>query len=247
MDDIGEFPSKILDNSSKGEDSSSNFSNMSNKDESEQILIYPDNYQKYDLSFKIVLLGNSGVGKTCITKRAIKSEFKELQNLTVGMEFYTIFVKVENKLIRLQLWDTCGEEKYRALVTNFYRNSSLAILVYAIDDSKSFRDLDSWVKELRQNNSPSIKLFLVGNKIDLLENKEVTKEMFDSFCDLYHINDYIETSAKTGENICKMFVNIAKKLYEDYCLFEQSSEQSSVKTNSVLDRANIKVKKRCCS
>ena len=105
---------------------------METFDES-SIEILPEDYSNYDLSFKIIVIGDSGVGKSCLTMRATKNLFDNNYNATVGFEFFTFNVKINNQVVKLQVWDTCGQEIYRSLITNFYRNSSLAIMVYSID------------------------------------------------------------------------------------------------------------------
>lgn len=96
--------------------------------------ILADDYPKYDLSFKIILVGNSGVGKSCLSIKATKNIFEDNYLATVGFEFFSFNVKFEDKIVKLQIWDTCGQEIYRSLITNFYRNSSLAIIVFAINE-----------------------------------------------------------------------------------------------------------------
>jgi small GTP-binding protein len=98
-----------------------------------KIEVLPEDYSNYDLSFKIIVIGDSGVGKSCLTMRATKNLFDTNYNATVGFEFFTFNVRINNQVIKLQVWDTCGQEIYRSLITNFYRNSSLAIMVYSID------------------------------------------------------------------------------------------------------------------
>ena len=95
--------------------------------------ILPDDYTQYDLSFKIIVIGDSGVGKSCLTNKATKDLFETDHNATIGFEFFSFNVNIDGKVVKLQIWDTCGQEAYRSLITNFYRNSSLAIIVYAID------------------------------------------------------------------------------------------------------------------
>lgn len=95
--------------------------------------ILPEDYDKYDLSFKIIVVGDAGVGKSCLTMRATKNLFDEQYNATVGFEFFTFNIKINDIVIKLQVWDTCGQEIYRSLIANFYRNSSLAVIVYSID------------------------------------------------------------------------------------------------------------------
>jgi small GTP-binding protein len=98
-----------------------------------QCTILPDDFSQYDLSFKLIVIGDSGVGKSCLTMKATKNQFESNYSTTVGFEFFTFNVKINDKIIKLQIWDTCGQEIYKSLITNFYRNSSLAIMVYAID------------------------------------------------------------------------------------------------------------------
>ena len=101
-------------------------------DEMEYEILYEDSTY-YDLNFKIIVIGDSGVGKSCLSIKATKNIFQNNYNTTLGFEFYSINVKVNDKIIKLQIWDTCGQEIYKSLIHNFYRNSSLAIMVYSID------------------------------------------------------------------------------------------------------------------
>jgi len=105
---------------------------MDNQDEL-NCEVLPDDYTQYDLSFKLIVIGDSGVGKSCLTQKATKNVFESNYQATVGFEFFTFNVKINDKVIKLQIWDTCGQEIYRSLITNFYRNSSLAMMVYSID------------------------------------------------------------------------------------------------------------------
>jgi Ras-related protein Rab-1A len=100
----------------------------------DNIEILKEDYPNYDLSFKIIVIGNSGVGKSCLAVQATKNLFENNYVATVGFEFFSFNLKLDGKVIKLQIWDTCGQEIYRSLITNFYRNSSLAIIVYAIDE-----------------------------------------------------------------------------------------------------------------
>ena len=131
--------------------------------------ILPEDYNKYDLSFKIIVIGNSGVGKSCLSIKATKNIFENNYLATVGFEFFSFNVKLDDKVVKLQIWDTCGQEIYRSLITNFYRNSSLAVIVYAIDDRQSYQDIELWLKDLKTYSNPDIKVFLIGNKTDMEE------------------------------------------------------------------------------
>ena len=192
-----------------------------------EILNVPSEYSNYDINFKVIVIGDSGVGKTCITNQAVKNVFTDKYQATIGMEIFTLFIKLDDKIIKLQIWDTCGQEIYRSLITNFYRSSSLAIIVYSIDQKNSFKDLDVWIKELKANNSPDTKLMLVGNKLDLAEKREVSYEEGKEYADDYGFIDFFETSAKTGENIKNMFIKAATVLYEEHMKYKDVESNTS--------------------
>ena len=98
-----------------------------------KISVIDEENPQFDLSFKIIVIGDSGVGKSCLTTKAVKNQFEDSNTATVGFEFQSFNMKIDDKIIKLQIWDTCGQEIYRSLITNFYRNSALAIIVYSID------------------------------------------------------------------------------------------------------------------
>lgn len=216
-----------------------------------ELLNYSPEFKDFDINFKIVVIGNSGVGKTCITNQAVRNIFINNHQATIGMEIYSLFLRINKKVIKLQVWDTCGEEAYRSLVTNFYRNSSLAIIVYSIDQRDSFKELDLWIKELKLNNSPDTKLVLVGNKLDLENKRQVQYNEGKQFSDDYGFVDFFETSAKTGANITKMFLKIGNVLYDEYIKFSQDSNKNydTFKQDKYQLRRKTKgrpTKKKCC-
>ena len=133
--------------------------------------ILPDDYPKYDLSFKIIIIGNSGVGKSCLSVKATKNVFENNYLATVGFEFFNFNIKLGERVIRLQIWDTCGQEIYRSLIKSFFVNSSLAIILYAIDDINSFNSIEEWIRQCRTECSPETKFILIGNKNDLGKEK----------------------------------------------------------------------------
>ena len=96
--------------------------------------ILPEDYPNFDLTFKVIVIGNCGVGKSCLSIKATKNIFSDNYSSTIGFEFFTLNVKIKERVIRLQIWDTCGQEQYKSLITNFYRNCSLAIIVYSITE-----------------------------------------------------------------------------------------------------------------
>ena len=184
--------------------------------------ILPEDYPKHDLSFKLIVIGDSGVGKSCLTQKATKNIFENYYSPTIGFEFFTFNVRIKQKNIRLQIWDTCGQEVYRSLINGFYRNSSLAILVYSIVDMKSFRDLEVWINEIKLNSNPNVKVFLIGNKKDLEDKRQVSTSKATQFYKAHNLNMFFEASAKTGFNSQKIFVEAANILLEESMKYEEN-------------------------
>jgi len=226
----------------------------------EDYKILNENFPNHDFNFKIIMIGDSGVGKSCLTMKATKNLFENYYSSTVGFEFYTFNIRIKDKVIRLQIWDTCGQEMYRSLINGFYRSSSLAILVYSIDSNRSFEGLESWLNEIKEKGNPNIKIFLIGNKNDLEENRSVSEEQATIFYKEHGIDLFLEASAKTGFNAQKIFVEAARALLEQNLnyLEKESTEESrdssrvsyefSPEMNSilVLEDENEKKVKKCC-
>jgi len=186
--------------------------------------LLPEDYTNFDISFKLIVIGDSGVGKSSLTNNAVKNVFEESYNATVGFEFFTFNVRMCGKVVKLQIWDTCGQELYRSLITNFYRNSSLAVIVYAINSKETFENIEMWLRELRTHSSPDIKIYLIGNKADLEKEREVTKESAEEYCKLNKIPIFMEASAKTGLNAQNIFLKAAEMLYDDYNLYQSKKK-----------------------
>jgi len=209
--------------------------------------ILSEDYQSYDLSFKIIVIGNSGVGKSSLSIQAARHTFAENYFATVGVEFFTMNIKLDNKVIKLQIWDTCGQEIYRSLISNFYRNSSLAIIVYSITDASSFESIDTWLKELKSNSSPDIKVFLIGNKIDLEKQRVISTEQGKNIQGDYNLDLFIESSAKDGKNTEYIFVQAAKLLFNDYNKYKIGNPLiGRTKNNKIKKEDANKEKKKCC-
>ena len=185
-----------------------------NHDDNLEYEILPDDYKIYDLSFKIIIIGDSGVGKSCLALKGIKKTFIEFYTPTIGFEFYTFNIKIKDSVIKMQIWDTCGQEAYRSLINSFYRNSALAMIIYAIDDINSYNHIEEWLNEIRTKVGQETKLYLIGNKIDLEKDRQVNTEDAEKFSLDNEFDFFIETSAKTGFNAEKVFIQAAKDLYK---------------------------------
>ena len=219
-------------------------------EEDYKIELLPEDYPQYDLSFKLIFIGDSSVGKSCLTAKAVKNNFEEYYQATVGFEFLTFNMKVNDKVIKLQIWDTCGQEIYKSLISNFYRNSSLAVLVYAIDNKESFNHVENWLNDLKSQANPDVRIFLVGNKADLEEDRKINKEDGEKYKEDQHLDLFMETSAKTGHNARNVLVEAAKILYKDYLKFDENSKNENDPNNGKDKKKLIKVdpkkKKGCC-
>ena len=199
--------------------------NAPSTEEDYKIELLPEDYPQYDLSFKLIFIGDSSVGKSCLTAKAVKNNFEEYYQATVGFEFLTFNMKVNDKVIKLQIWDTCGQEIYKSLISNFYRNSSLAVLVYAIDNKESFNHVENWLNDLKSQANPDVRIFLVGNKADLEEDRKIKKEEGEKYKEDQHLDLFMETSAKTGHNARNVLVEAAKILYKDYLKFDENTQK----------------------
>ena len=175
--------------------------------------ILSDDSPSFDLSFKIIIVGDQGVGKSCLAIKASRNYFEDFYSPTVGFEFVSFNVRVQDKIIKLQIWDTCGQEVYRSLISSFFRSASLAIVVYSIDTEDSFNNIEKWLNDIKTQSNPDIKIFLIGNKADLEDKRRLTKEQGEQLCRDHKLAFFMETSAKTGFNVQNVFIQVAKELY----------------------------------
>ena len=194
-------------------------------DEELKVEIVNDEFSQYDLSFKAIVIGDPSVGKSCLTMKAIKDYFEPYYSPTVGFEFFTFNIKINDQTIKLQIWDTCGQEEYKSLISNFYRNSSLAILVYAINNKTSFSNLEMWLNEVKTQGSPDVKIFLIGNKNDLEDSREVSTAEAEQFSKDHKFDLFLESSAKTGFNAQKVFIEGTKILYKEHLKYKDRASR----------------------
>ena len=212
---------------------------MADEDAKNDSSSYEKDNEENEINFKLIIIGNQGVGKSSLTIRAIKNTFEEFYTPTIGFDFQTHYTKIEDKKIKLQIWDTCGQEGYRALITSFYRNASLAILVYSIDSQKSFDSLEDWLNDIKTQSNPETKIVLIGNKSDLEEKREVSKEKGQQFCELHQCAFFMEASAKKGDNVQNLFEESAKILYEKFKEYKDKKNPNNIVQDATSEPISI--------
>lgn len=169
----------------------------------------------YSFIFKIILIGNSNTGKTSLINRYINNTFEDKYMCTVGVDFMMKKVQVDNIDLKLQIWDTAGMEKYKQITTSYYRGAQVAVVVFDLASHITFETVKKWIDEFlmicNKNINPIIAL--VGNKCDLVNEREVSQEEVDRFLGISNNNyTYIETSAKNGVNVEELFINLSREL-----------------------------------
>jgi len=170
------------------------------------------NQEEYDYLYKVVLIGDSGVGKSNLLSRFTRNEFSLETKSTIGVEFATRSIQTEGKTIKAQIWDTAGQERYRAITSAYYRGAVGALLVYDIAKFATYKNVERWLTELRENADRNIVIMLVGNKSDLRHLREVPTDEAKAFAEKHSLS-FIETSALDSTNVELAFQNILTEIY----------------------------------
>ena len=165
----------------------------------------------YDYLFKLLLIGESGVGKTCVLFRFSDDAFNSSFISTIGIDFKIRTIELEDKKIKLQIWDTAGQERFRTITTAYYRGAMGIMIVYDITNPKSFENVKNWIKNIEENASDDVELMLLGNKCDMEDSRAVTREQGEKLALEYGI-PFMETSAKANINVEEAFFQLAKNI-----------------------------------
>ena len=204
----------------------------------------------YELMVKVVIVGDSGVGKTNIMSKFLKNQFMEESKATIGVEFGSKLFNHEGHKIKAQIWDTAGQEKYKAITGAYYKGSKGALVVYDITQKKTFKNIEQWVNDLKAAGDPKITIILIGNKNDLDNKRQVSKDQGEEKARSFGCA-FLETSAYSGDNIDKAFNLMVKEIYEKFSNDSTGEDElapgsngEDVKLDKVNDK-NIK-KKSCC-
>ena len=195
---------------------------------------------------KILTLGDTLVGKSSIVLRFSDNRFDDNQLATIGIDYKTKYIKVKDASVKVLLWDTAGQEKFRNIARQYYKGANGVLLIYDVCDRKTYERIGFWMDELKQNNEiEQLYIILVGNKIDLEEKRVVTREEAEKYAEDNNIN-YLEVSAKTGEGILDLFNEVTKGTM-DKVFNDQDNNEDKEKIKTYLDtNSNRKRKKKCC-
>ena len=202
--------------------------------------------QEAQIVLKLLLLGDYSVGKTSILLKYISNKFDESSISTVGVDYMDKIIDYNKFKIKLQIWDTSGEEKFRTITKNFYRNADGLLVVFDLTKKESYDHIRIWINEAKENND-KLKTILIGNKLDLKDERIVAIDVAKQFAEKNNLK-YIETSAKDGTNINELFQAIIDLLFDgkssEEILHEFTKQDSSLSV--VDDSMEVKKKKACC-
>ena len=194
---------------------------------------------KKETIYKLLVLGDTSVGKTCFLMRFTNNTFQDIYLTTIGMESSFKTIQLDNeKTVKVQIWDTAGQERFRSLCKNYYKSAHGIALLFDVTNKESFENVKIWVEQINKEAYGRISVILVGNKIDEVEKREVKKEDAENLANELGLS-YFEASAKTGENVESCFVALVKKVVDNY------SRGNSVGGTKLHNKSQQK--KRCCS
>eukprot|EP01036_Dinobryon_divergens_P037471 gene37471-49026_t len=184
----------------------------------------------YAYLFKYIIIGDTGVGKSCLLLQFTDKRFQPVHDLTIGVEFGARLINIDQHQIKLQIWDTAGQESFRSITRSYYRDAAGALLVYDITRRESFNHLGRWLEEARQNGNPNMTIMLIGNKSDLEHRRAVTTKEGEIFATENGLV-FLETSAKSASNVETAFIKTAENIYEKIKegLYDPSREGNGVK------------------
>lgn len=209
-----------------------------------------NNIEPYDVLIKLLLIGDTSVGKTNIVSRYIQDVFSEKAKPTLGVDFMTKMIEINEKKVRVQIWDTAGQEKYRSITRSYYSNAKGAIVVYDVTDKLSFKNVEGWINDLK-SVVKELNIAIVGNKVDLVDDREVTKEEAEAYASSLGCVAF-ETSAKTGHNISALFKELIEAIFSKFYVEDSSSsederikEMHTIHFNRQNTKNNDPVKKDC--
>ncbi|XP_037551793.1 ras-related protein Rab-19-like [Nematolebias whitei] len=200
----------------------------------------PDHDDTFDFLFKIILIGDTNVGKTCVVQNFKSGIFAERQQNTIGVDFTVRTVNIEGKKVKIQVWDTAGQERFRTITQSYYRSAHGAMIAYDITRDSTFDSVSHWIKEVELYGAANIVLVLIGNKCDLENERQVP---FERACNLAKdrgILAALETSAKESQNVEEAFLMMARELMSRNGLHIQRVDSESCSSPRILLQENTR-------
>ena len=191
-----------------------------------------------DLVYKILLLGDSEVGKSCFLMRYADNVFVENYITTIGLDYKLKYIQLDSgQVIKVQLWDTAGQDRYRTIAKNYYKGSHGILLLYDVTKTSSFENIREWIRDIREEVYEKAIIFLIGNKIDKKDQIKIKTEEGEKLAEEFNM-PFFEASAKSGENVDEIFKALYKKISEVYVDIQQEGGKKLSKKN--------KKSKKCC-
>jgi Ras-related protein Rab-1A len=202
--------------------------------------------ENYDFIFKVLLLGNSDVGKSSLLLRYVDSVWNDAFVPTIGVDFKVKTLTINEKKVKMQIWDTAGQERFRTVVSTYFRGAHGILLLYDVTNRDSFKNLESWLIEIEKNAKEKVLKILIGNKCDLTDDREIQSDEGKAFA-LRNGMEFMETSAKMNTNVTEAFETLGKLMIEfnskSNTATQKKNENKNLKASSGM---NLKTKKSCC-
>ncbi|KAL4454681.1 hypothetical protein ABPG74_021886 [Tetrahymena malaccensis] len=202
------------------------------------------NKQDYDTLLKFLLIGDSGVGKTCFLVNYCEGTFTSAHLSTIGIDYKLKYEDIDGKRVKLQIWDTAGQERFRTITQNYYKGAMGIILAYSVTDPNSFKNIADWMKQINERADPNVKKIIIATKIDMKDQRKVSTREGEELAERYGVK-FFETSAKEGVNISEAFKCIARQTLETMDTSIKDQFKINYKPNTT-GAQNIKPSGKCC-
>ena len=211
------------------------------------IELSPGDYVKEDYKIKIIVVGDSGVGKTNLINRFASDKFDTNSKATIGVEFVYKTLKINKEIIKVEVWDTAGQERYRSITSSYYKGANGAIIVYDLTDEESFKNVESWMNEVIKKGKQNMQFLLVGNKKDLINDRVVTEQKGIDKAKELNMNLF-EASALEKDNVNEAFNFLIKEIYLSTLKEKNisSNNDNIIGQNGITLNTDKKTKKKCC-